>query len=77
MTDVAGRLDPAARPFGDRAARAMKALAAVLDHAGSKRGVAATITCPCCHGRLVYSIARGNGHIHARCQTPGCVEFMQ
>lgn len=34
--------------------------------------------CPCCQGGKVrWSIAGYNGHIHMRCSTPGCVAFMQ
>jgi hypothetical protein len=34
--------------------------------------------CPCCKdGKLSWSIAGYNGHIHMRCTTDGCVAFMQ
>jgi hypothetical protein len=57
--------------------RIRKALAAIREAAGGRRGVGGTIACPNCGGRLGYSIAGSNGHVHARCETPRCVSFMQ
>lgn len=57
---------------------AATALAAIQEHAAGQRGIANVIPCPACGtGQLHYSVARSNGHIHARCSTPGCVTFMQ
>jgi hypothetical protein len=37
-----------------------------------------SIRCPVCNdGKLRYSRSSYNGHIHARCQTIGCVEWME
>lgn len=34
--------------------------------------------CPACEGgTLHWRIARYNGHVHARCSTPGCISFME
>jgi hypothetical protein len=38
---------------------------------------AEVIECPACLGRLHLSIARRNSHIHGKCETPGCVEWME
>jgi hypothetical protein len=35
------------------------------------------VECPCCHGRLHLSIAAYNGHVHGRCETDGCVTWME
>ena len=35
------------------------------------------IDCPACLGALRYSRAGVNGHIHARCETVGCVAWME
>jgi hypothetical protein len=35
------------------------------------------IECPECKGRLHLSQAGGNGHVHARCETDGCVAWME
>lgn len=36
------------------------------------------MTCPVCHvGKLRYSRAAYNGHIHAKCSTPDCVDWME
>ncbi len=44
------------------------------------RGLAADggiIECPACHGRLHYARARSNGHVRAKCETTGCLVWMQ
>lgn len=35
------------------------------------------IECPKCSGKLHYSIASSNGHVHARCETPHCLAWME
>lgn len=35
------------------------------------------VECPACNGRLHLSIERYNGHIHGKCETPGCVSFIE
>lgn len=37
---------------------------------------AEVVECPACKGRLHLSIAR-NGHVHGRCETAGCVSWME
>lgn len=36
-----------------------------------------TETCPVCQGRLFLSIAGSNGHMLGRCETDGCVAWME
>lgn len=36
-----------------------------------------TIECPVCKGRLHLSISGYNGHVHGRCETSGCVAWME
>lgn len=37
-----------------------------------------SIPCPVCQkGHLHYSVAAYNGHMHARCDTEGCVSWME
>lgn len=36
-----------------------------------------TIDCPVCDGRLHISIAGYNGHMHGRCETAGCLSWME
>ena len=56
----------------------MIARAAITAKEGKKRGVAGRIDCPVCKtGKLSYSIAGCNGHIHAACSTKGCVRWME
>jgi hypothetical protein len=38
--------------------------------------IAGAVKCPGCAGSLNYAIA-SNGHIHAKCSTPGCLEWME
>ena len=41
------------------------------------RSYAEIIECPACKGRLHLSIAAYNGHVHGRCETDGCVAWME
>ena len=33
--------------------------------------------CPICNGTLRYSVASYNGHMYAKCETDGCVSWME
>lgn len=35
------------------------------------------IVCPACNGRLHLSQSSYNGHVHGRCETDGCVAWME
>lgn len=35
------------------------------------------VECPACKGRLHLSIAACNGHVHGRCESEGCVDWME
>lgn len=35
------------------------------------------IECPCCGGKLHVSHAAYNGHCHGRCETDGCIAWME
>ena len=35
------------------------------------------VECPACKGRLHLSISGYNGHVHGRCETTGCVSWME
>lgn len=41
------------------------------------RGKAEIIECPACKGRLHLSQASSNGHVHGKCETSGCVSWME
>lgn len=41
------------------------------------RGKAEIIECPECKGKLHLSQAAYNGHVHAKCETTGCVSWME
>lgn len=64
-------------------ARLTIALTAVNDDAAAKgykkgSGGGAIIDCPVCKaGKLHYTVAGYNGHIHGRCTTSGCVSWIQ
>jgi hypothetical protein len=52
--------------------------AEIVKRAAGKRGVSGAFECPICKvGKLRYSIAGCNGHIHARCSTDDCICFME
>ena len=63
----------------ERVAKARKAIVDLLEASGNKKGegAAGTTKCPCCGGRLGFSKAGSNGHIHALCSTAGCVSWME
>lgn len=44
-------------------------------HAGTNHRE--VIACPACHGRLHLRIAAYNNHVHGKCETPGCVAWME
>jgi hypothetical protein len=41
------------------------------------KSAAEVVECPACKGRLHLSISGYNGHIHGRCETDGCVAWME
>lgn len=41
------------------------------------KSAAEVVECPACNGRLHLSIAAYNGHVHGKCETPGCVSWME
>ena len=45
--------------------------------AHQKQNFAEVIECPVCKGRLHLSIAACNGHVHGKCETDGCAEWME
>ncbi len=45
------------------------------EHKG--KGYAGIIECPACKGKLHLSISSYNGHAHGRCETSGCVNWME
>lgn len=40
-------------------------------------GKSEVIECPACKGRLHLSQSSYNGHVHGRCETQGCVSWME
>lgn len=60
--------------------RAMTARKAIVEHAGPHQngvGKSGVIECPNCKGQLHYSRAGRNGHVMAKCETDGCVVWME
>jgi hypothetical protein len=53
------------------------ARAAVIMQAIPDTGEAGRIACPVCGGKVSWSRARSNGHLHAACSTPHCFAVMQ
>lgn len=51
------------------------ARAAILE-SGAKPKSQGEVDCPHCDGKLKWSMA-SNNHIHAACQTSGCVRWME
>ena len=47
---------------------------------GFRKGLGGSDCIPCpmeCGGRLYYSVSGYNGHMHAKCDTEGCVSWME
>lgn len=44
---------------------------------GKGTGGAGVVECPECKGVLHWGIAKYNGHIRMRCETEGCISFME
>jgi hypothetical protein len=57
--------------------RICAAIIAIREATNGNRGLSGNIPCPTCSKPLHYSVARVNGHIHAKCETPQCVSFLQ
>ena len=45
--------------------------------ANGRRGIVGSVECPKCNGTLRYSVASLNGHLWGRCDTAGCLSWMQ
>lgn len=78
------REEAEAEKLADDAAYARHAQAhrAAHDDAKAKgfkkgHGGQSSLTCPLCSGVLHYSVAGYNGHMHASCETKGCVSWME
>lgn len=68
--------------MAERFANVGKARLAIVEHLGGpwKRGTpgaSGEIPCPVCGGKLRFSRAGYNGHIHAACSTEDCVRWME
>ena len=62
--------------------RILAARKAIVDHLGGpwKKGIASAqgvVECPTCKGKLHFLRSGYNGHIHAQCETSGCVSWME
>jgi len=67
-----------ARMANTTVGRMMTARAVIVAHTEGKRGVGGVIECPVCKtGKLRFSVARCNGHVHAACTTDKCVRWME
>jgi hypothetical protein len=50
----------------------------IVEQTQGRRGVSGSIECPMCQtGKLHYTVAHRNGHIHAQCSTPGCLSWLE
>jgi len=63
----------------ERSNQSVERFAAALQAISEARpqpGQTGEVTCPICKARLKWACAKGNGHLHAACETDGCVRFM-
>ena len=47
------------------------------EDSGGKRGASGAVKCPVCGGKLNYSVAALNGHLWGKCETGGCLHWME
>jgi hypothetical protein len=75
---TAAEVEEQGREMRERMFAVEEARAAILVATDGATGVAGKVGCPVCRtGKLSYSVARVNGHIHAQCSTDGCVRWME
>jgi len=57
----------------------LAAMTKIKEKEGNRRGVRGTIDCPQCGGTetLHYTISAYNGHVCGKCETEGCLGWMQ
>lgn len=68
-------LDP---EMARRARDTLKAMCAVMDAVGKKRGVTGSMDCPACEGgKISYGVSSYNGHTSGACSTPGCLSWIE
>jgi hypothetical protein len=60
----------------DRLRVVMKAIES-WRNANKGRSHSEVVECPICKGRLHLSISSYNSHVHGKCETPGCVSWME
>lgn len=65
------------RWLADRLKNMVAAMKEIKRINGKRRGIRGAIDCPKCGGKLHYSISSYNGHTHGKCETQGCVSWMQ
>lgn len=71
------KLDPETKTMNDFA-DILLARASIIQHIQDKKGVHGVIDCPVCKkGKLRFTRAACNGHIHASCSTEDCVRWME
>lgn len=46
----------------------------MIKELGTENG---TIKCPLCQGKLRFTVAKINGHVWGKCETDGCLSWMQ
>lgn len=73
--DVQARLDEI-QAHTDQMALALKLIAPIRKEQKGKNW-SGVLECPVCKGKLHVSHAAYNGHVHARCETPDCVAWME
>jgi hypothetical protein len=67
------------RWLDERWAKLGTVMVGIADWRAAHKGKSASevVECPACKGRLHLSIAAYNGHVHGRCESEGCVSWME
>ena len=69
-------LEEAERNWINTSARMLAARERIVEATDGKRGVSGSVACPHCDKRVHYAVAH-NGHVRARCETAGCVAWIE
>lgn len=63
--------------FLEKTMMAMKVASAWRVHPKPTENRIELVECPVCNGRLHLSQSAYNGHVHGKCETQGCVSWME
>ncbi len=61
----------------DDIANIFKVRNSIVENIKATGNIVGAVDCPLCEGKVSYSQATSNGHIHAQCSTKDCVNWVE